>query len=370
MLLWFHNPDRYIPVTSPAQNFVDMYWSAVGPNEILVDDTGYDGASSPGPGAGRLYCLAGSPVVESYVIQRFTPADAQFRVGARFKVLELPAAPFVLMGILDDDGITFQASVVLNPDGTLSFYSGDIGTVLRTSTATITAGAWFRLGLKGRISSTNGEGEVHVDSTRSAENVVTRVTLVDTNPTASGRWGGLYLGVSGIVSVAHMYACDGTGVRNNGLLHGAFVRSYPASYTPTPTYADWSPSDAGAAIDSMIEDQEPDLATTYINSITLDDRYSTLVGNGSPAAVDAAVTTYGAQLTQVATNNLGDFSLIPLVVVEGGTYYAPFTSPPRMDASPSEWRAMRGLWADNPKTGKRWTTAKLEAAEWGAQISA
>lgn len=373
-LLWFHNPDRYIPITSPAQNFVSMFWTTVGPAEVLVDNDGYDGAVSPGPGAGRLFCAPSSPPIDSYLIQGLTPADAQFRIGARFKVDELPTSPFMLMAVMDEDAATVQCAVAVNPDGTLSFYEGGMlgspsGTVLRTSTTTITAGAWFRLGLKGKIHSTNGEGEIHLNSTRTVESIATRVTLVNTNPTGSGVWGGVYFGVSSLVSVSHMYANDGTGVRNNKLLPAAYVRSYSASYTPSPTYSGFTPS-TGLAIDPMIDDQEPDLDATYIGGL-LAAKYSTLVGEGTPAAIDTAVTTYGAQLTQVAGTINGDLSLIPLVVVEGATYTKAFTSPERLDlTSPDDWRAFRGLWADNPKTNKRWTTAKLEAAQWGAEVGA
>lgn len=363
--LWFHNPDRY------RTDNVGLFWSSVG-SQIDVTPAGFDG--TPGFTTFNI-----SPVVpaDCALIQYLSPGDANFRCGGRYKVSELPTSAFVIMAITDTAG-NIQVSVTVNADGTLSIYRGNLTALLRTSTQTITVGTFFRLGVKGKISGSVGEVEVHLDSTVAAENIACRVSSANTDPLGIGAWGGIYIGVAPSIVAGHLYANDGTGVRNNRLLPGAYVRAYPPTYSPSPTYDEWVPSEP--TVDGSLADDDttsppisanPDFEDTVIEAANDGDRWVRPCGSGvSPAVIQAAVTIYAVQATTVVTNYLGDMSYVPIVVVEGATYEADFGSPGRLDISPAEWTAVRAMWENNPKTSTRWTVAKLTPAEFGGKRTA
>ncbi len=336
-VVWFHNPDAVQTASKISR------WWTTAQAEVTVTTSGYDST--------RAYTASNTA---SYLRRLLTGIGEQFGMGCRFYASALPGTAKTLLAPLEGSEVV-QVAVVLNTDGTLSIYRGDQTTLLATSSAVVSTGAWHRLGITGLIDRSNGNAEVHLDSTSVTENVVVRVSGTNTSPSDHRTCQGVYVGVSPTLKVGHIYV-TGDG---RGLIHGARVRYGMSDEVGDLT--DWT-ANTGTQV-TAIDETDPDDDTTIITSGVVGDEYA----NGMAAISEDTAVIHGALVTANVRNysGSGSPSYDPLIRVGDTTYYGGWQS-----CSQDEWRAIRYVWGDNPATGMQWTLDEINALQCGGRTLA
>lgn len=340
-LLLIHNPDHYLT----AQ--ITRFWTSAHAN-AQVTASGYD--STNGLTASAL---------GAYATRMVNPGDDQaFAIGGRFKVTSYPASKQILLAVVESTG-TVQCSLVLNTDGTLSLYGGTAsGTELLATGASLSLGAWHRLGLKGVVHQSNGSLEAHLNSTRAVENIIGRKNGVNTAAAGADSWSGIYVGLGSAIICGHFYAVDGGGVVT-GLLPGLRVRVLRP--LTVGTFDEWDK--VGGTLPGVLDDMTPDDDSTIISTATFLDRYSVLMGT-----LAATEKIHGVQ-SEAQVRNIADSgfspSHAPLSVVGGTEYDRPWQS-----CVTDAWRSIWSMWPVNPTTSLPWTVAEVNASEWGGKVQA
>lgn len=339
--LWHDNPDYYDTAT------LDRFWSVVSADAIVSAGDGYDGAGA-----------LSATTDDAYVIDHgFIVGDPlnRFRVGCRLWLDALPATEQIILGVVDDDAIV-QCCLSLNTDGTLNVRRGDVatGTVLATSTATVSTGAHHRIGFKGTVSHTGGELEAHLDSVTGTLNRVAAVTGEDTAFTDLISWKGIYVGLFTDMFASHFYANDGEGTVND-LIHGFRTRF---EFLDAAVLDEWDKS-TGTMI-AALDDAAPDDDTTYLFTDIFHARYTGTV------TFPLMQRVFGVQTTALVENEADSGfspSHQPMVVVNDVEYIAAFQS-----VIVGTWRAIRKMWPVNPGTGVPWTPVEIDEASYGGRV--
>ena len=359
MLLFAHNPDYYNTATLP------YYWEFV--------DTG-----SPSGTAGvRADGYLGRPALtstggHSYVIHwpHWPPitdpgGKREWRMGGRFRFESYPASPTMIMAANGWDG-GFECQLVLNPDGTLSIYRGDLTEeIAGPSTAVLALDTTYKLGFKGYAARVGGKAEAYWN----VGALPVRVLSVQGNTASDGdhpvTWDACTYGLVEDSAVNHVYAIDSYGFLNN--LYPSLITKvlYPAS---NGSAIEWVPNTG--TVPAALDDTVPDMDTTRIHADVDNAAYT--------VAVDTLPTTYGiiaVQQTALVKNLETELASFRFLVEQDGAFFdgvvegqVPYASVYDWFVATSDYHVKRRLDHGMPKNGYGWVTADVNAARFGGRL--
>jgi len=325
------------------------------------------GAIAIGAGTGRrasqglqANCGGGSTNPTYYVQKVLPAADATFVVGMAVRVPTglIGTAGLALAGVRD--GGTTQISLRLNNDFTLTVLRGiHNGTVLGTTTATMTAATFGYLELKVLIHPSAGTVDLRLNGVS-----VLSLTAQNTRASAASQWTSVILGMfdavtfsalgsSKIADYDDLYVLDGTGAAPWNTFLGD-CRVDALSPTAAGATTGWTPS-TGANW-SCVDETAPNDDTDYTSATTIG-LTDTFVVQDIPVA---GSVIYGVQHNLSVKKMDAGAALIAPVVRHGGADFV------GADIAPGTTYAYGLQVAQvNPGTSAAWTEAGFNAAEFG-----
>lgn len=289
------------------------------------------------------------------------PGDASFYIGFAFmpepNLADLTANHIVQIG----EGATAHVSLKLNTNGTLSVMRGTGGgTTLGTTAFALSENTYYYVEIGGSIHDTTGAVTVRVNGDPKLT-----LTSVDTRNGATGVWD--YVAIGGLDVVTNgdeaywrfddLYVCDGTGSAPHNTFLGD-VRVISILPDGAGATTQFTPS-AGSNYQN-VDEATPDDDTTYNASNTAGHKDTYTYGN-----VGVAGTVHGVQACVSAKKTDAGTRTIAAVARPTSTDYDGTTQ-----ALGTTYTYYRQIWALNPATAAAWTTAEVDAAQFGAKVVA
>ncbi len=305
---------------------------------------------------------------DAYLVRFPVGVDTrEFGFVVRLYIDSLPGSDAIILGAVDAPPLgspgspLLQVCAVLNTDGTMSIYRGDVatGTLLATSSSAVPTGAHVRLGFSGTIDPSNGSATVWLgidgDPDETLQPLV-QVGGVSTDDTGSGRRRGVYMGGTPDLVTSHLYTQGGGTLPNNPLA----TVLYPGADT---SLQDWSmePDTADDLVD-VISDVTPNDEDDY--------GFASAVGDSFAVTHETMPDLAGILgVRSVATVRSPDlptptFTYTPLSRSGGG---AVRTGTLR-SITPS-WTGADKVDPVNPFTGLPWTPDEINATGWGGRTT-
>jgi hypothetical protein len=301
----------------------------------------------------RFTGIAGS----SRLLTKTLDAQPTWALGVAINVQALPASSgFSILGVLDAGSI--QVSVQLNSTGTLSATRGGT-TVLGTSTATLSAGAYAHVGLETTIHPSAGTVTVYL-------NGGAVLTLTGQNTRATANSSANQVGTGPMTSTPSsmtfdlddFFACDGTGsAPQNAFLGDARIDClFPSG---DGSQSAWTPS-SGTTHSTLVDETAPNDDTDYLSTATAGARDAQTLGDlpalGSVSIV-GLVHWLSARKDDAGTRQVKSLVKSGATTVVGGTTHALSTS----------YLYYGEIWPLDPATSAAWTTTAVNALEAGAE---
>lgn len=243
-----------------------------------------------------------------------------------------------------------------NGNGTYRVFRGSYtGTVLGTTSAPcVEVGAHKNVQLRWLIDGSAGEFEIRRENASGVQEVVLFLTGINTGSTAWNRVG-FWPGTN--EKFSHIWVNDRSGSRNT-YFYPATVRVVTTRPDANGTVA-WTPS-SGSNFQA-VDDTTPNADTDYVAAgvAGLRDRYSL-------TPISDFDRVYAVQLNHIARKVSSAFSptLSGIAVQGGGDYLG------AAQAVPLPYTDLRTIWDENPSTGDEWTTAEINAGEFGQERTA
>lgn len=247
-----------------------------------------------------------------------------------------------------------------NLDGTISAYKGD-GTLLGTTGAALTQGAFHYLEFKVVISDTVGTVDVRIDNVSALS-----LTGQDTrNGGTADAWNAVGLGPAGIASGAaaglvfdDLYIADGAGSTWNDFMGDMRIDcSYPNADGTNSDFAPSTGTDDYAVVDEALANGDTD----HLSSSTVDHK-TTL---NFPDAPVPGADILGIQVVcQARKSDAGSAGHRALARISGTDYESAEVG---LAAS---FLMIMSQFAVNPATSAAWTDAVFNGAEFGFKKSA
>ncbi len=303
----------------------------------------------------RFNRTTNSSGVANYVTKTID-AQATWIVGLAWKTNLLPAGTASESIVQFIDVGTLQCDLRFNADGTLSVTRA--GTVLGTTSFSVTTGTFYHIEIKVTISDASGVAVVRVngDTKLSLSGVDTKNTAnASANIIRIGQGVGTQNAGLLVTDVDDLYICDGTGSQNNDFLGD--VRNEALLPTAAGNYAQWTPS-AGSNFQN-VDDATPNGDTDYNESSTTGQKdsfaFSDLASsNGSIAGV--TVHCY-AEKTDAGPRSIRFF------IRSGGVdYFSPNF------ALTTAYLYYSYTWETNPATSSAWLISEVNAIECGYDV--
>jgi hypothetical protein len=277
-------------------------------------------------------------------------------LGFAYKISALPALDMSMVQIWNASAA--QISLTLSTGGALSVRRGGLaGTVLVTTSTTISSATFYFIELKIVFHDTTGTYEVRIDGVNEGSG-----TGADTVASGSAGWDSLVFGASPTthnenVDIDDLYVCDGSGGVEDTFLGDHRVVCIVAS-SGSGTNTDWTPStgtDHGALVD-----ENPPNTTDYNSSDTSGDR-----DTYNFAAVGVAGTVKALQhVNLVSAQVAGVRSVGPVSRIGGVNYDGTGT------VVGSDWTFQRDIKRVSPATSTAWTVSEIDGAEFGVKVTA
>lgn len=231
------------------------------------------------------------------------------------------------------------------------------GTVLATSTATISATVWNYFEIKATISDTVGAITVRLNSV-----AVITATGLDTRNGGTGFIDTLLFGQAGILAAGadhydDVYICDTTGAVNNDFLGD--VRCEVLLPSGAGAHTDFTPS-AGSNYQN-VDDATPNDDTDYNSSSTAAQKDTFAYGNLSAATG----TLYAVQhLLYRRKDDAGARTMRPVARISATDY------PGATVGMPSSYDYDAQIVEQSPASSAAWTVTEVNAAEFGYELVA
>lgn len=246
-----------------------------------------------------------------------------------------------------------QGSVRLNADGTLSLLRG--AAVVATSVLTLLANVFYYVEFKHIILNAGGTLEVRVDG------AVWATFAGDTQETVNPTANVIMVGIAGGGLTHHyddLYILDGTGAAPNNDYQG---NSQVEAIVPVGVgnYTEWTTL-VGAPTHWQAEDEiPPDEDTSYVESATLDQRDTYVMGNITPASA----TINGIQVLMRARTTLAGAAEIARLYRNAGV-----DSQGADIALQTTYNYAIEVLELDPITAAAWTVARINSLEMGAVV--
>ncbi len=311
--------------------------------------SGVGGADTPhGSGMALVMASSGSQV------RKFITPTSKITIGFHNKILGIISAGVPFCNLYGDTGVTLHLGLRWDAgSSTLSLYrAGSV--LLATSPAVLNAAVWNHVEMQATINDTTGTCVVKV-------NGVTVINYVgDTrNAGTSTNIDNVYFNRNQFDTyVDNVYICDHVdatatqGAPNNDFLGD--VRCITLAPNGAGTSTQFTPS-AGANYTCV--DELPYSATDYVTgSTTQRDTYAT-------ADLAAGYTILATQQNVIARKSDAGALSVRSSVRSGGSFYA--GADEALAAGDLTFRTIRGV---DPATSALWTTANLNAAEFGVEV--
>lgn len=291
----------------------------------------------------------------NYVRKSLT-SQSTWILGVGFRT-QSPIVAAQIFGV--SDAGTTQIDVRLNATGTLSVTRN--GTVLATSTATLTAGAYYYVELKTNIHNTTGTYEVRVYGAA----VIGPTTGANTRATSNNSADQVFVGSPGvtggntILDWCDFYACDGQGSSNNDFLGDVRVEAiFPNG---NGNSSQFTGSDGNSTDNYLLVDDttSPDDDSTYVESSTAGHKDTYAMGNMSstPSSIKGVQTCILGRKTDAGTR-----TICP-VIRSGGTDYDGTT----VSLGDSYLYHLQ-VYEQNPNTSAAWTGSGVDGMEAGVKL--
>jgi hypothetical protein len=256
------------------------------------------------------------------------------------------------------DANTIQVILVINNDGTVSVRrTGDSGTVLGTSSVTISFGAYNYLEMKATIHPSAGTIDVHLNGV----SIITASGL-NTRATANSTANGVFIGLSGnpgtLATLAwdDFYVCNTSGSLNNDFLGDCRIDTlYPSS---DGTYTGFSPS-TGSAHWSTVDDATPN-TSDYVSAGVANTKDSYGFTD-----LTSTASVYGVQICNAALKDDVGARSVANLVRSGSTDAQSATM-----ALTTSLIIYCSIQETDPATSAAWTQAAVNAAQFGTVVAA
>lgn len=278
-------------------------------------------------------------------------------VGCAFKInSSLPGNETVVMQIWNASAA--QISVTCSTGGALSVRRGGLaGTIIETTSTTITHSTWYFLELKVLFHDSAGTYELRINGVPEASD-----TGVDTVASGSAGWDSVVFGNEPISNnhthdIDDLYVFDGSGGVNDDFA-GDHRQVWVPMVSGNGANDDWSKStgsDAGALVD-----ENPPNTSDFLQSGTSGQRV-TMDG----AAIGVAGTVRSVQFVNYLSAQVAGVRSVGPSVRIGSTNYD-YSG----DVVGSDWTYQLRREHASPATAMAWTTAEIDAMERGAKVTA
>lgn len=326
------------------------YWSTKTENgTILIGPYGRSG----GPGL-RFQGDSNLDRADDVTKSSLSTSGAVVVLQEDFRISAYPTVNNIIFGF--KDGGSFQCTVVINTDGTLSLYRSDTtGTLLGTSTYVVPTNTHIHIGVRVLIDN-SGTYRIHVYEDGDTAARVVLSGSGDTQQTGAAQWNGLHLGAGndlGTTDHSNLVVMDGSGSYNNDLLGPADV------WTRLPNgagdHSDFTPS-TGSDHVAVVNDASADDDIAYLQADTGDE---TLEFEDAPFP-DRAV--FLSELIHVARASGSGSVNVARVARQDVT---DTVSTP--DTLTSDYAAYFTMY-DTAPDSTPWTAAIWNAMQWGAEV--
>ena len=247
-----------------------------------------------------------------------------------------------------DEANTNQIKIHVNSSNGLSVYKGDNTLIEENTSALFGVGAWNYLTGKITISATVGEVTLEFngdqiinatsEDTKNGTDYVTKINLMAIFNGLDTYFDDLYI--------------------DNSQSHGNCHVNHFAPDSDSATHTDFERS-SGSNDYEMVEDDVPDGDSTYIKSSTVGHISTFGITTGS------LETVKGIQVNNLVKVAGAGNRKIKTIVRSNSTDYQSAESA----GLPSTYKYEKAIWETDPDDSNPWTQTKLEAAEFGLEIT-
>jgi hypothetical protein len=227
------------------------------------------------------------------------------------------------------------------------------GTLLGTTTTSISTGTWYYIELKVTIADATGSYELRVNGVN-----VLSATNVDTRDGGTGVVNSIQLNATRNGKIDDFYVCNSSGSTNNDFLGDCRIDTILPS--GDGTYTDGTPS-TGTAHYAVVDENPPN-TSDYISMDVVDNRDSYTYPDLPPLS---ASTVYAVQVNpfwlkdDAGTRSAATFALNGGGNVTGATV-----------ALTTSALFSPQIYETNPDTSTAWTQATVNSAEFGTRVIA
>lgn len=333
-------------------------WSSYsGPS--LIPGAGGGGTGPSGRNGKGIGIRAGGAGNVAWLKKIVLPSQehATFIVG--FALQAAPNLPTVVRRLLScnsDGGVTEHVSLCLTAGGQLQVRRGDqSGTILGTETGVSfpVANTWHYVAMKVLLSDTVGTVEVRLDGRATP---VIALSGQDTkNAGTKTGFDGIQFGDTGTsIDIDDIYLCNGAGSVNNDFLGDIRVDTL----LPNGDGSNSGMSLSTGTTHSTLVDENPQNTTDYVFSATAGTKDTWNYANTVTVG-----TVRGVQLNTYAQKSDASARSFRPVVRHAGTDYG------GTDVNLGVgFVYYQQVYETNPGTGVAWTTANVDAAEFGVEV--
>ena len=254
------------------------------------------------------------------------------------------------------DSGTTQVHIRFGLDGMIKVYRGTATLVGSSAVGVFTPSAWFYFEIKIVFHATAGSIEVVVD-----EDTVINLTGIDTIATANAYCNQFRLRgcTTSSIYFDDLYICDTAGTKNNDFLGDVTITTlYPTS---DGNSSDFTPS-TGTDNYALVDEPQLLATTDYNESSTIG--HKDLYG---VTAYDGGSTICGVQVTAAVLNSDTGIMSVRPIVRSGGT---PADNEGDSYTLSQTLKAAMHIFEQEPTDAVDWTTAKIDAAEFGVKVQA
>jgi hypothetical protein len=261
------------------------------------------------------------------------------------------------------DNTTVQLFVRLNTDNTFSICRATTGTVLATSTFTITINTWYFIEFKWKIDNSIGTNDVilYADGTP----IITLAATTDTQNTANAYATKFrLLGPSPNTATNNncflddVYWLDLTGSTNNGPLGNIRIQTlFPDN---NGNSSDFVGSDGNSVNNYALVDDNPLSTADYADGAAVGDKDTYSFAD----TVSTTTVIYGVSINHVSLRTDAAARSVCPVVRHSGTDYD--GSNQALTASIASYQQ---ILETNPGTSSGWTKSDVDGAEFGLKVT-
>lgn len=329
-----------------AQLFIDSFDHYVTADVTTKWSTTNTGATIVSGGRNGNCLQAGFNSVTAKSI----PTTVTGIVGFALKLANTPSTTSTIVEFVDSTSI--QVDIRMLNTGQLIVTRN--GTTLGTTVASVPIGVFFHLAFKATINNTTGAYEVRVNDIN-----VLSATGVNTRTSANNSFTSLRIGHSQNVgmnaSYDDLYFFDAIGSTNNDFIGDVAIGcSFPNA---AGDLTDWTPSTGSNY--QCVDEAASNGDTDYVASSTVGNKDLYNFGNIS----GAAISIYGVQRTLMVRKDDAGARTVKPIYKGGGTVYEGSAV-----SVSNGYTYVTDILETDPDTGIAWTTAGVNAAQFGVKL--